>query len=544
MLCSNSIETNERNNKQSSFMNPIFKKTTTHSPILFRYALFWIIEKVLNKSSHILRFCCRIISYGLCGIPINRQFTNSLNENAEKNQWEKKQSESQLTKSMIFSFLIICLIYYVEKIIIQKHIIQVQNHFIWVMKITNSNDNFRQMETGDIIRGVGLGCESENIDQGTSYSQMNIDISYCFFSRHSRYEGYGGVISVSGAFSISVNSSMFYNCSCSSWGGAIYASCYYQASLRMICANKCYAHYQGHFVYLYIQQINQVELISVSKCFDSASGYSPLYLESGNSRVDNTNSSMNNGNRQSGIFICSPSSFTSSYCTFSNNRVYDWSCIYLQSESGIILMSYANIVHNNSPSWGVVAVSGTGSRKLMNCIFHSNQNYLFCAYGGSLEVSHSFIDHLSSSFSISTAVSTTTNNSFNSRMTYQFQFFNTHLCNADIPLIGKTPVVIMTRSPMKSIDETIQKTPRMTFDRTVDHTMRETPINSPHQTPIITQKESQINTLEETLRETQKETIPRTYVECIFTYQMANWREISVIFSFSFLYPIVILMIS
>ena len=74
-------------------------------------------------------------------------------------------------------------------------------------------------------------------------------------------------------------------------------------------------------------------------------------------------------------------------------------------------MSYANIVHNNSPSqYGVVYVYGAGSRKMMYCIFKNNQNYLFCVWEGSLEVSHSFIDHSGSSFSTSIVVSTSNNN--------------------------------------------------------------------------------------------------------------------------------------
>ena len=57
-------------------------------------------------------------------------------------------------------------------------------------------------------------------------------------------------------------------------------------------------------------------------------------------------------------------------------------------------MSYANIVHSNSPSqYGVVYVHGAVSKKIMYCIFKNNQNYLFYVNGGSLEVSHSFIDH-------------------------------------------------------------------------------------------------------------------------------------------------------
>jgi len=75
-------------------------------------------------------------------------------------------------------------------------------------------------------------------------------------------------------------------------------------------------------------------------------------------------------------------------------------------------MSYANIVHNNSPSnYGVVYVEVAEARKMMYCILKNNHNYLFCVWSDSLDVSHSFIDH-SASFLTSTAVPTSNNNSF------------------------------------------------------------------------------------------------------------------------------------
>ena len=189
--------------------------------------------------------------------------------------------------------------------------------------------------------------------------------------------------------------------------------CLIRSYLRMICANSCScgADYSGHFSYLIASQMNQVEYLSVSNCSNTTSGYCPIRLDFGDQRVDNTNSSMNNAERVSGIWIESPSSVTSSYCTFSNNKVSFSICIYFYSTSGTISMSYANIVHNNSPSqYGVVFVNGAGSKMMMYCIFKNNQNTLFCVNQGSLEVSHSFIDH-SGTLSYG-AVSTSNYNSF------------------------------------------------------------------------------------------------------------------------------------
>jgi len=289
------------------------------------------------------------------------------------------------------------------------------------------------LNDNEIICNVGLGCESESIDQGRSYIDKNINISNCFFSRSSSYSGYGGVIYVTvSSFSMNVNYSIFYNCVCSGEGGEIYFSSS-NSCLRMICANSCSA-LNYHFNYLSASQVNQVVYLSVSNCSHTTSGHYSIRLVYGNQRVDNTNSSMNIAFRYFGIGISSPSSFTSSHSTILNNKESFSKYIFFYSDSGTISMLYANIVHNNSPSqYGVVYVYGAGSKKMMYCIFQNNQNKLFCVYGGFLEVSHSFIDH-SGSFSSRIAVSTSNNNSFTNTITNQLQFFNSLHCNVDIPI--------------------------------------------------------------------------------------------------------------
>jgi len=306
-----------------------------------------------------------------------------------------------------------------------------------------------RLNENEINCKVVLGCESESIDQGSSYDNNNINISNCFFSRSSSYSGHGGVIYVSASScSMNINYSMFYNCICSNNGGAIY---FYSSNsfLRMICANSCSASY-FHLAYLGASQVNHVEYLSESICSHTTTGYRSIFLIYGYQRVDNTNSSMNNAREISGIGITFPSSFTSSHCTFSNNKVSDSRCIYFYSSSGTITMSYANFVHNNSPSgYGVVFVSGAGSRKMMHCIFQNNQNNLFCVSWGSLEVSHSFIYH-SGTYSTSNAVSISKNNSFTNRYTYQLHFFNSLHCNADLPLFERQQMITFTKKYMKS----------------------------------------------------------------------------------------------
>jgi len=301
-----------------------------------------------------------------------------------------------------------------------------------------------------ILGGVGLLYESESqsISQVRFHFEISFNLSHCFFSRSTLYSGDGGVIFVSGgSYSMNVSNSMFYNCFCSLNGGAIYFSSS-NSCLRMICTNRCScgASSYGHFAYL-IASLHQIDYLSVSFCSNISNGYWSIGLQSGNQRVDNTNSSMNSVYSVSGIGFYYSSSFTCSYCTFSNNKAFEYSCVYLRFSSGII--SFANIVYNNSPSsMGVVQVN-EGSLIVIYCIFQENQNTLFCVRSGSLEVSHSFISY-SGMLSTSTAVSTYSNNSFISRMTYQIPFFNSHYCNADSTIITQTNVNTFHQSSLKS----------------------------------------------------------------------------------------------
>ena len=432
------------------------------------------------------------------------------------------------------------------------------------------------LNDNEIIWDAGVGCENESIGQGRSYYNKNIDISNCFFSRYLSYSGDGGVIYVNGgSYSMNINLSMFHNCVADN-GGAIYFIST-NSSLRMLCANSCScgANYYYHFAYFGASQMNQVEYLSVSNCSHTTDGLYSIWIESGIQRVDHTNSSMNNAFQVSGIIMFTPSSLTSSHCTFSNNKVLNIVCIYFYSESGTILMSYANIVHNNSPYNGVVFVEGGGSRMMMYCIFQNNQNTLFGVRGGSLEVSHSFIYH-SASFSNENAVSTSNNNTFTNRMTYQFQFFNSLHCGTDSPerTPDQTPMNTLERSLLNTPNETpystpeespirsIQETLRMTYEKTIRETPMYTPIRSiqetirrtneetlrmtyektNRETLIKTLNESPINTIDQTIRETPKETIHRSFAECMCTNQMANKKEISVIFAL--VYPVINLMIS
>ena len=114
------------------------------------------------------------------------------------------------------------------------------------------------------------------------------------------------------------------------WGWAInfYSSDF---SLRRIyaCRCSCGTSYGGLFGHRIGLNMNQVEYLSISYCSDSGSGYCTIYLLSGHQRVDRTNSSMNKAVRYPIIFFYLPTTLSSSFCTYKNNKILESRCIYI-----------------------------------------------------------------------------------------------------------------------------------------------------------------------------------------------------------------------
>jgi len=443
--------------------------------------------------------------------------------------------EPEILNKMIHLLFVVALGYF-QRLNVLKHHMEVINPTGKHLKNYSSNCHLLWLNDNVFILRDGFGCENTNLDLVRSYFQVNISISDCSFSRSILFSGHGGVIYVSGAsYSMNVYSSMFYNCVCSQNGGAIYFSSS-NIYIRMICAKKfsCGASYSYQFAFFKVSQINQLDYLSVSYCYYATNERYTFYVQNGNQSVKNINSSMNNAYKGSGILIDSPSSFTSSHCTFSNNKVSHSVCIWFYSASGT--MSYANIIHNNSPSNGVVVVEGIGSIMMTLCIFKNNENYLYCIWQGSLEVSHSFIDH-SSSLSTRTPVSTSTNISFTAEMTYQIQFFNSYHCHADIPIPQRTydqsPISTLEKTPMNTIEETLlntlEYTPMNTLEYTPMNTLEYTPMNTLEYTPMNTLEYTPMNTLEytpmNTLEYTPMNTLEYTPMDTLEKTPMKTLEE-------------------
>ena len=168
-----------------------------------------------------------------------------------------KYSSFRILSFIIFTYLLCCLSHELKlNLKLAKQHISNRNIFV-----------FDLVKNKTILGGVGLWYESESqsISQVRFHFEISFNLSHCFFSRSTLYSGDGSVIYVSGgSYSMDVSYSMFYNCSCSLNGGAIYFSSS-NSSLRMICANRCSAT-SKQFAYLGSSQNNQVHYLSVSFC--------------------------------------------------------------------------------------------------------------------------------------------------------------------------------------------------------------------------------------------------------------------------------------
>lgn len=297
--------------------------------------------------------------------------------------------------------------------------------------------------------GLKNACNLENTTSGRSYDRVSVNVSNCFFIRSLMYNDHGGVVFISSmSDSLSVSNSMFIQCSCNNYGGAIYF--YGKGSeIKMICAFNCSALF-CHFAYLVVSNYNFVDYLSISLCSNVEQGQAPLRIESGNQRLSFSNSSMNRANEISALYVYNPSvSSVYSYCTFSNNNVSSNTCIMMNFLSGTFDM--VNVVHNNSPESNGVIYQNNGYYNFNSCILKSNNDILFVVSAGYITVTNSFISHTGTV--VSGSVTTSNNNTYIDISTYLISFFSSIFCPVD-----STFQQFLMPSPPRSYDNACEIT--------------------------------------------------------------------------------------
>jgi len=277
-------------------------------------------------------------------------------------------------------------------------------------------------------------CNSDTNNTERSYNNTDVFVSNCYFSRSFQYYGRGSIIyCMDVVVTMKITFSTFFNCSCSSWGGAIYFDSA-NVELKMICANSCSAKDFHHFSYIRTVQDNYVEFLSIAYCSSAHFGFNPFMLASGHQQVLNTNSSFNKAFQGGGMGISKPLGFACNFCTISNNSVENSICIYLNGGS-LGTFSYLNVVANDSPiQYGIVYVDSSGSYTMQNCNFDKNLNYLFSvSLSGKLTVLECNISHQTSYITKGNINTTLINNQTHQQTLRVQHYATTKYCEALYP---------------------------------------------------------------------------------------------------------------
>lgn len=234
-------------------------------------------------------------------------------------------------------------------------------------------------------------CINEYLSQGQSYLNTIVDISDCFFQRSIVFSGNGGVIYVSNSnYYISISYSVFYSCSCSNSGGAIYCTSK-SILISNVCGFSCSAVSEGNFAQLNGNINSSILYISLSMCSNQFVCDSSIIFQSTYDSIDSSNSSLNKAISEAGIDLHS-TQVSMRFCTLSNNLISSSRNIHYYNTLGNT--QYSNIVHSNSNSNGVFYID-KGSTTIESCVIRDNSNTLFYVSGGSLLLKHNFISHTS-----------------------------------------------------------------------------------------------------------------------------------------------------
>jgi len=244
---------------------------------------------------------------------------------------------------------------------------------------------------------LSLNCVLESTTSGRSYynSPNNCVLEGCSFYRSSVFSSNGAVILISGTDSVlSISKCMFNNVYSSGGHGGAISFSGVESSIKQTCAHQCDCGTSyGHFAYIIVSSgLNVFEMDSVTKCTTRFSGACPINTIGGNQANNALNMSKNIVDFVSGITISSPNSLNCTHCTFYSNLVKSLVCIDLIGGTSNNLLTFCNVIENNSPTYGVFYIRNS-PYKIQYSIINQNTGTLFVIDSGSAEVMDSAISH-------------------------------------------------------------------------------------------------------------------------------------------------------
>ena len=278
----------------------------------------------------------------------------------------------------------------------------------------------------------------------------NCYIKNCIFKELSNNPNGGSIyISTTTTMNLLIENTLFNDCNTTgstNGGGAIYFSSYGSSLLKKICSINCFitsTSYYGYGQFSFLQsgnlKINSLEFLSVLKCPGNHLGFrrSPIYIENGNQNINNINIFNNYSHQHAGMITSESNYFLSKFITFFKNIPILTQCFQIYNSNGNL--SYSNIVENISPGgYSVILTQLNSNLYIKNCIFYNNSNLLLSIVtGGNIEVSNSFIIHLTNLIGNSNFYVNKLNN-FEFTSTIKINYFSTYFCINQYDLILTT----------------------------------------------------------------------------------------------------------
>jgi len=231
-------------------------------------------------------------------------------------------------------------------------------------------------------------------------------IKCCVFSRITSWLGSnGGVILVTNVqVNLSILNSMFFDCTCGQWGGAIWfagSSKESSISLRNVIGNKCYTTSAGcaaQFAYLLAGSTkkNVVSFLSIYQCAPDATKtrYSSIHIENGEMILESLNSTGNYVHQYPGLVIYQQNSLKMQFCTLNRNFAFSSVGMLYKSTGTNKTIAFCNIIGTFSvSSSGIMTFESAGEWTVYKCCFSDNNQYLFHVKDAQVTVSQCQISH-------------------------------------------------------------------------------------------------------------------------------------------------------
>jgi hypothetical protein len=294
----------------------------------------------------------------------------------------------------------------------------------------------------DYFTGTPTLLQKTVFGERQTLSNTSVHVLNCLFKSITSTSGNGGALFCSTSVTyFLVESSSFFSCKTSSYGGAIYFSNSNngESVLYKVCGYDCCTTGSNDGQFLYIcSSKNYVNYSSATRCVnENSDSRFTMDLWPGKIICPAVNSSMNKCYTRSGIY-CESSSFDclSSYSTFADNNATGYTCVRFFYGGEI---KSCNILRNIQVSLGSEGTFYSRNMKIENsCILGNKATYIFRVSSSSytITISNCTVDLTSNNQCL------TIQNTVTKSFIIALNHMSTHNCNSEYDSFGTlTPIV-------------------------------------------------------------------------------------------------------